>query len=166
MDSKEEVLENLRLADQYVTKAFPDVKKVNLVVIGGAALILKGFENKSTLDIDSVFRIEGQLSDFLRSFSINSDAADVSILPQGYENRLERLELGLSTLEVNIVSNEDLVISKVGRFDHDDKRDLETTGILDAIDTETLVELGEDLSKNNEKFKSNWTRFRKMTLFS
>lgn len=165
MENKQEVLENILLADQYMKTMFPNIGRVRLILVGGAAIILKGFENKVTTDIDTVVKLEEDVSDFLRSFAINNDAAEVSVLPEDYESRMEEIVLGLEVLEVYVVSNEDLVISKVGRYDTDDKRDLEDTGILDYVNTERLIDLGEQVSTENQKFKQNWNTFRKLSLF-
>lgn len=165
MDTREEVVENLALADQCMKKMFPTIGKVKLILVGGAAIILKGFENKMTMDIDTVTKLEDEVSEFLEDFAINSQASGVSVLPEGYESRMEFLDLGLEVLEVYLVSNEDLVISKVGRYSYDDKRDLEDTGLLDNVDNNKLVCVGDRVCASDSSFRNNWESFKKLSLF-
>jgi hypothetical protein len=160
-----EVLENLSIADQYIQREFPSIKELELIIIGGAAIILKGFENKVTTDIDTIVELEGEVANYLRSFSINNDASEVYVLPDGYKDRLVEYKSGFKVLKIYLVSDEDLVISKVGRFDQNDKEDLEVTGILDKVNTSKLIELGEQVAIDDPEFKNNWKNFRKLSLF-
>lgn len=164
MNSKQEVKENLLMADEYMGHMFPDIKKLNLTITGGSSFLLKGFSNKFTLDIDCITELEPTVADFLESFAINNHAVEVTKLPSGYEERLVKCELKLNVLEIYLLSNEDLILSKIGRCSTDDIADILNTNILERIDLSTLIQLGEQLCREEQTFVSKWNYFNSTIL--
>lgn len=159
MNTKQEVLENLLFADQYMEAMFPNVKKLTLVITGGASFLLKDFKDKVTLDIDTISELDEDMLLYLESFSINNGASAVTYLSNSYQERLEKVKGNFKVLDVYVLSNEDLVISKIGRLSDDDLRDIHYTGIMDKVDFHLLSKLAEEISAKHRDFTYKWKYF-------
>jgi Nucleotidyltransferase of unknown function (DUF6036) len=159
MNSRKEVLENLKFADQYMSTVFPDMDKLSFVITGGASFLLKGFSNKFTLDIDTITEMSHDVLQFLESFSINNSASEVTKLSSTYKERLVKLKGKFDVLDLYLLSNEDLVLSKIGRLSEDDLRDIEDTGIMEEVDMSLLTKLAEELSSEDAEFSHKWRFF-------
>lgn len=165
MNSRREVMENLVFADQYIQQLFPHIKELKLVVTGGASFLLKGYKNKFTLDIDTISELDAEVVDYLESFAINNSASEVTRLPKGYEERLVSLRTKkLNVLKIDVLSNEDLVLSKLGRSSSDDLTDILETGILDDTNMEQLYVLAESLLEEQPSFQAKWDYFLNVIL--
>lgn len=164
MNSKQEVMENVLMADEYMGQMFPHIQKLELIITGGSSFLLKGLGNKFTLDIDSITDLDEDVTEFLESFAINNHAIEVTKLPTGYKERLVHFKSKCKVLDLYLLSNEDLVISKIGRCSSDDVADIVNTGILDYTNTEKLMELAEQLCSENKSFISNWSYFKNTIL--
>ncbi|PLS19216.1 hypothetical protein CVD28_02055 [Bacillus sp. M6-12] len=161
MNSRKEVLENLKFADQYMSTVFPDMDKLSFVITGGASFLLKGFSNKFTLDIDTITEMNHDVLQFLESFSINNSASEVTKLPKSYKERLVKLKGKFEVLDLYLLSHEDLVLSKIGRLSEDDLRDIEDTGIMEEVDMSLLTKLAEELSAEDMEFGHKWRYFNR-----
>jgi hypothetical protein len=166
MERREDVLENLRFADDEIHQSMPGCKEVELTVIGGACMLIRNYISRYTVDIDTVTKLEDAVKECLWAYSINNDSIEVATLHPSYMFRLKKLNETFKVLKVYLISDEDLVISKVGAYRVKDKSDLTESGILDRINTQLLIELGEDVAKHNESFRNNWLDFRRNLLFS
>lgn len=160
MNTKQEVVENLEFADQYMMTAFPEVKKLTFVITGGASFLLKGFKNKFTLDIDTITEMDESILLYLESFSINNSASEVTKLSKTYKERLVKLKGNYQVLDLYLLSNEDLVLSKIGRLSEDDLYDIKVTGIMDKIDFELLSKLAEEIISYDNEFLHKWNYFK------
>lgn len=159
MNTRNEVMENLQFADQYMSTAFPGMEKLTFVITGGASFLLKGYRNKFTLDIDTVTVMDEAILAYLESFSINNSASEVTHLSATYQERLVKVNGAFDVFNLNVLSNEDLVLSKIGRLSDDDLRDIEDTGIMEDIDMSLLTTLADELSAKNEEFGHKWRYF-------
>lgn len=164
MNSKQEVMENLLMADEYMGHMFPHIEKLEMIITGGSSFLLKGLGNKFTLDIDSITELNEDVKDFLESFAINNHAIEVTKLPTGYKERLVHFKSKCKVLDLFLLSNEDLVLSKIGRCSSDDVADILNTGILDFTNIEKLTQLAEQLCSENKSFISKWSYFKKTIL--
>lgn len=99
MNTKQEVMENLQMVDEYLPAMFPHVDKLSFIVTGGASFLLKGYTNKVTLDIDSITTIDENVLSFLESFSINNAASEVTPLSSTYTERLTKVRGGFNVLD-------------------------------------------------------------------
>lgn len=98
-------------------------KNVVLHLIGGYALFLKGFGNRYTVDIDSIYEIDDE--EIIEEIQRIGEAQDcpgwfdlsaISLtLPENYELRLNK-EKGYSNIEIYTLSKEDLVALKVAAY--------------------------------------------------
>ncbi|WCK57323.1 DUF6036 family nucleotidyltransferase (plasmid) [Aneurinibacillus sp. Ricciae_BoGa-3] len=160
MNTKSEVVENLALADQFISTIFPNLDKLNLVISGGASFLLKGFDNKFTLDIDTVTKLDEDVLLYMESFAINDSASEVTKLSASFRDRLVPFQDSFNVLDVHLLSNEDLVLSKIGRLSQDDLMDIENSGILDTVNVELLTQLALEISTGDMDFKQKWTYFK------
>jgi hypothetical protein len=164
MNSKQEVLENIYMADEYMGHMFPHIQKLEMIITGGSSFLLKGLKNKFTLDIDSITELDDDVKDFLESFAINNHAIEVTKLPTGYKERMVHFKSKCKILDLYLLSNEDLVLAKIGRCSSDDVADIVNTGILDYTDIGKLTQLAEQLCAENKFFISKWSYFKKTIL--
>ena len=161
MNTVEEVLENLKGADQYYEMQFGEVNDVKLRIIGGAAMILAGSKRKTTYDIDVVDPLSWEMEEYLQSFSINNAAEGNALLPEGFDDRLQKIHMdGTGAVTFYIPSKEDLILTKINRFDHSDKMDIEESEMLDSLDMELFMRLGEDLAAKHNGYRMNWEYFK------
>lgn len=160
MDIKREIVENLTEADEYYAQMFPTAQPIEVTIIGGSAMVLMGCRGKVTYDIDIINHFNEEILSYLESFSINNQAAHVAFLPLGFEERLKKTAYGTGNVTYFLPSLEDLVLTKVNRFDTNDVEDLERTDILEKIDFNILYELGEEMAGRSVAFRANWGRFQ------
>lgn len=160
MNTKQEVMENLQMVDEYMPAMFPELKKLSFVVTGGASFLLKGYTNKVTLDIDSITEMNDDVLDFLASFSINNAASMVTPLSDSYQDRLIKICGELNVLDISVLSNEDLVASKMNRLSEDDLRDIEDTGIMEDVDLALLTTICEEISGKIPGYGHKWNYFK------
>lgn len=160
MNTKQEVMENLVFADDYISAVFPEMKKLSFVISGGASFLLKGYTNKFTLDIDSVTEMDENVLSFLESFSINNAASEVTELSTTYKERLTKVERKFKILDVLVLGTEDLIISKIGRLSDDDLRDIEDTQILQDVNLTLLATLAKEVSERVPHFGHKWQYFK------
>lgn len=164
MNSKKEVMENILMADDYMGAMFPHIEKLELILTGGSSFLLKGLGNKFTLDIDSISELDSNVAEFLESFAINNHAVEVTKLPSGYKERMVHFKSNCKVFDLYLLSNEDLVISKLGRCSSDDMADILNTGILDITNIDRLTQLAEQLCSEDQAFTSKWNYFKKTVL--
>lgn len=95
--------------------------KVLLVIVGGAAFIIKGLTPRSTYDIDYINRIDKKLSNILNMFQINNRAITYETTFGNWNDDLEEVDLfQLSNIELKTISTERLLVSRLfskKRFD-------------------------------------------------
>ncbi|MFF2531241.1 DUF6036 family nucleotidyltransferase [Brevibacillus sp. NPDC058079] len=167
MNTKLEVMENFLMADQFINQIFPDLKKLELVIGGGACFLLKNFESKFTLDIDNVTRLDHEVLDYLESFSINNAASEVITISKSYYERTKKMPSKCKVLEVRLLSNEDLVLAKIGRSKASDIEDILNTGILYETNLELLEQIAAELEiEDYDNFKHKWQDFKRTILQS
>lgn len=156
-----EVIENLTLLDEYAGQM--GYSRKDLFIIGGAAMMLRGCINKFSSDVDIINEdlTEHEIS-FLNSFATNNEAAEVVKLPNGFETRLKAMNFGGNTYTFKVASLEDIIATKIGRFDMSDMLDMRETDILERIDVELLNEICGDLASKDSAYASNWGRFKAM----
>lgn len=160
MERKQDVLENLQFADMELAQRFPNCKELELIVIGGASMILKGYISRFTVDIDTIVDLEEEVKEVLWHYSINNDSKDVFVLPPDYMFRLQKVNVQFEVLKVYVISDEDLIISKVAGYRERDISDLKS-GIMNKVNSDLLIRLGEQVARHSPEFAANWNRFRK-----
>lgn len=159
MNTRQEVVENLKFADQFISTVFPEMEKLSFVITGGASFLLKGFSNKFTLDIDTITEMNEDVLLYLESFSINNSASEVTKISPSYKDRLVKLKGKFDVLDLYLLSNEDLVITKIGRLSDDDLKDIQETGIMEDINMPLLTKLAQEIIAEDTDFGHKWRYF-------
>lgn len=161
LDNLDEILQRLIAADEGLSQILDNDKKISLILIGGSAMIIKGLLSRVTLDIDTYTITESNAKKFLEDFDINDRAASIMNICDDFEQRLEKVTIDFNHLEVYILGNEDIIISKLGTGRPKDIADLVNSKIYEKVDLEFVGELirsncfiGDRVWKDYEYLKS------------
>ena len=168
---KEKIIKELIALDKRVSREFSNRKrKFQIVIIGGAALLLKHNLNRTTNDIDSL-KLEYELKKYISEnsdlFHINDNCYNIMLKHPDYEERLVEMNINyeFKMLKIYVMSDYDLIIAKFGRGHREDINDILKSGILDSIERDKLDKLMSTAidfcPTNPEKVRSRWENFKK-----
>ncbi len=122
---KDKLIEALYDAE-IVAKAF-DILPFDLYLMGGSGCIMAGYLNRATIDFDFVdMEYSSKLNrvfKMLAPFDL-IDYAMASIAPD-YQDRARQLR-EFHYLNVYVLSPEDIIVSKIGRYSEKDRQDIES----------------------------------------
>ncbi len=169
--ARKDIVKRLIHLDKQLTAKYKNKKrKFDLIIVGGAALMLKYKLERYTDDIDSL-KLEEELNKYLREnydiFRINDRANGVILINPDYKKRLKKLQIDYSfnVLEIFVLNDYDLIISKIGRGYQKDVDDIISSGVLDNIDIEKLeklmIEAVNYYPVAPEKKRKDWEFFKK-----
>lgn len=130
---------NLWIADRAVGQLCIDAKPI-FYLLGGAALCLHDLKIEQTHDIDTANRIEGKVKEAVEGL-FDDMASEVVIIPRNYRDRAVRIREDLLSIEVYLVSKEDLFLSKALTGRYKDERAIKRSGILEDINKDLLLNL-------------------------
>jgi hypothetical protein len=112
-----------------------------MVIVGGSAFILSGYNDRATHDIDVLFA-ENAMARIMASYNMNGSVAAYSdCIPYNYESRLQRLNIETKSVDFFVPSLEDLVVLKLYASRPSDIDDLSSSATIAAIDWELLEKL-------------------------
>lgn len=143
---KDEIVMNLTLAAEYLPESLRSHRDV--LIVGGAAMVLDGCTSKITYDIDVIYGVEDAAEHF-EMFSIGDAAKEVCHLPKGYEERMVKVGEFENGVTYWRLSKLDIIHTKLQRNDNKDKQDLQRSGWLDLIDWSTLLDICRDEAETN-----------------
>ncbi|HQA58737.1 MAG TPA: DUF6036 family nucleotidyltransferase [Acetivibrio sp.] len=162
------ILERLIHLDIELAEKYKNNKKVfKLIIVGSSAIALKHNLLRITDDIDSL-HIEEELWEFLRKnyevYRINDRCKGIILLHPDYEERLVKIKIDykFNFLDIYLLSDYDLIITKFGRGYPQDLKDIKESGILKNIDIHKLHKLANESFEyhvGEEKLKKNWALF-------
>ena len=148
---------------------FASLKKIDcppIYILGGSGCILGNYLERGTFDIDFVdINYDASVGRVFRLFD-RFDMLDRFVTPiaDGFENRAIKID-GFIHLEYYVLSKEDIIISKLGRYSEKDIEDI--TLIVKNTNKALLNELIENLiSKDDfservkEEFMKNSKKFK------
>ena len=139
--TKSDLIKKLRLLDDEASLRFTRKNKLQLVIVGGSALMLLDVITRVTSDIDAI-RVSYELQEFLSDYNINTRVvAYESFFPYGYEDRLVKLQFQGKRIDFFTASLEDIVIAKLHSARKKDKEDIENKAVIAAIDWDLLEKL-------------------------
>lgn len=125
MENKnKEILYNL-LYDMEDFARLKGIKCEPLYLVGGSGCIIAGYLDRATTDIDFIDinypAKMGRLFKILESF----DLIDlfVASIPDGFEKRAIKIH-DFKSIDVYVLSVEDIIVSKIGRYNKKDKDDI------------------------------------------
>lgn len=138
LKNREFLIELLQDADDFAT-----LKKITcppIFFLGGSGCILGNYLDRATLDIDFIdINYDASVGKVFRLFD-RFDMLDLFVTPiaSGYEKRAIELN-GFTTLKFYILSKEDIIVSKLGRYSQKDQEDIDL--LINESDTQLLNEL-------------------------
>jgi hypothetical protein len=134
----EDLRERLRGFDRAVDLLFPG-RRFRLVLVGGGALVLLGYLDRSTTDLD-VLAAPAQLTELMSEYDLSGQvSAYGDHFPYDFEDRLVPLDLGTAAVACFTASLEDLVVSKLCSARDSDASDVREPSVLDALDWDKLA---------------------------
>ena len=162
--NKQELISKLIAMDDEISMLFPNEDKINVTIVGGGALILQGYLNRITLDIDLVDIYYPILNPIFEKYDVNCRSnAFADCLAENYESRLKQVDIKTKIVDYYTLSLEDLVIMKLfssrGK-DHDDIRVKDVLDNLNWVKLEQIISSGEvDNSFNERRYKEFLSRY-------
>ena len=145
---RDDIIDRLKKLDLEASLLFEGERRLQCVVVGGSAIVLKQYVDRSTHDID-LLRISDELAPLLEKYDMNTNvAAHLDCFPESYPQRVSRVE-GLSTRKIDyfVPALEDLVISKLAAHREQDLIDINEPAILKALDWNLLDKVADEITE-------------------
>ena len=87
-----DLIQRLMLLDEEAYLLYPGADKFYCIIVGGSALMLMGYVNRVTHDIDSI-QCHNQLLDLIGKYDINMNVmSHIDCFPEDYGDRIQKLE--------------------------------------------------------------------------
>ena len=154
------IIEKLFIVDALLLEVLSTGERVELIIFGSSAFSLKGLITRHTADIDTYTIKNERVRTILENYDFNDRGSNIVNLCEDFEDRLERLNIDLTCLDVYVLGNYDLIVSKIGTNRPQDIEDIKESGLIDATDFDFLeILLATRLSTpvNEERI---WNDFR------
>lgn len=161
--SKFDIMYRLQLMDHLAEAT--NTQDLSVYLLGGSGCIVGDYIHRKTVDIDIVdINYEARLGKILNILS-PYDMIDIECgtIPPLYKDRAKQVG-DFKVIKAYVLSPQDIIVSKLGRYNQKDKRDIEVLmkyctiqDIKGCID-ETLSNLPDSIIK--EKLKDNIMAFR------
>lgn len=144
-----------------------EIEPFDIYFLGGSGCIIGRYISRETFDFDLLdidYKSEvGKVFRVLGDFDLL--ALEFTTIGINYKDRAKRLE-EFEYLKVFVLSREDIITSKIGRYSEKDKRDIRL--LLEQSSKELVIKvIGEVLhrkdltTKTKEKFLKNVEKFRR-----
>ena len=138
---KDDIKDRMQRLDERVNLEYTGDGRFQIVIVGGGALVLRGYLARSTDDID-VLNADRRLYGLMELYDMNGDVnAYMNSFPYNYEDRIE-LQWSGDKIDYYTMSLEDIVISKLCSHRGSDLTDIEL--VADSINWEILEKLAYD----------------------
>lgn len=148
----------LLLLDEEANLLYEDSEKLYCIIVGGSALMLLGYIDRATHDIDSI-ECHHKLLGLIEKYDINMQVrAHLDCFPEDYADRIKKLDLPTKKIDYYTLSLEDLVISKLLAGRSTDMFDIRSDEIIRDLDFDKLDELAEAIKPDllNDRIKSEF----------
>ena len=148
----------LLLLDEEANLLYEDSEKLYCIIVGGSALMLLGYIDRATHDIDSI-ECHHKLLGLIEKYDINMQVrAHLDCFPEDYADRIKKLDLPTKKIDYYTLSLEDLVISKLLAGRSTDMFDIRSDEIIRDLDFDKLDELTEAIKPDllNDRIKSEF----------
>ncbi|MCL2889187.1 MAG: DUF6036 family nucleotidyltransferase [Eggerthellaceae bacterium] len=146
---KDSIFQCLTQLDDDLISLYGLSKRFEMVVIGGSALMLMDLvpNERFTTDID-ILRVSQELESLLERYDMNTNAATYLYkYPLNWARRLQSVPFDGQVLDVYVLSNEDLAITKLLAWRAIDKKDLEAMRVSGCLDFGKLGAIFEDVAE-------------------
>lgn len=151
--SQADIIENLVILDHELSK-FKLKYKIELIIFGGTAFLLRTNDIRVTSDIDVFItsQITKEIEAILHQHNVNQRISGIMEVPpiEEFLPRCDRLNVPFDNMIVRVASKEDLIISKLfsTRQSQKDIDDLVQTDLIDTCDIDLLWELYNEYKKD------------------
>lgn len=83
---RDELISRLKDLDEEASLLFPNAERIRIIIVGGGALVLMAYLNRSTHDID-VISVSHRIQDLMGKYDMNSDVMTYqNSFPYNYED--------------------------------------------------------------------------------
>lgn len=131
----------LLLLDEEASLLFDDNERFYCIIVGGSALMLLGYINRATHDIDSI-DCHKKLIPIIEKYDINMQVrAHLDCFPEDYAKRIKKLDLPTNKIDYYTLSLEDLIISKLLAGRSTDIFDIGSDAVVRDLDFQKLDKL-------------------------
>ncbi len=90
---RDDMLKRLLSLDEEVSLLYPDAERINMVIVGGGALVLMEYISRSTHDID-VLSVSHRIQELMLKYDMNTQVQSyINNFPYNYEDRLRAVPL-------------------------------------------------------------------------
>ncbi len=146
MKEYNELVNDLKFIDQITGYMQPDTK-IELFLLGGSGCILAGYLERATKDFDVIdigySAAAGKLLNYLQPYDLlDLSHAEIAL---GFRERAVLLDKFVN-IRVYVLSREDIIASKIGRFEKKDRQDIEL--LMKNADREKLLVCLKDMWKS------------------
>lgn len=162
--NKQELISKLKKLDEEISMVIPSDEKIIITIVGGGALILQGFLNRITLDIDIIDVYSNVLYPILEKYDVNCRSnAFIDCVAEFYYKRLVKIDIETKVVDYYSLSLEDIVIMKLHSSRKKDYVDIRTDEVIKNINwnlLEDIISSGEaDVSFNSRRYKEFLDRY-------
>ena len=139
---KKELVERLISLDKEVSMVIPNAERITMTIVGGGALILQGYLNRVTMDIDLIDIYYPVLAPILDKYDVNYRSNAFSDnLAENYLDRLVKVDLNTKIIDYYVLSLEDLVIMKLFSTRAKDWKDIREKEVTDHVNWDLLKQI-------------------------
>ena len=153
-----ELYDRLLMLDEEAALRYDDCERFYCIIVGGSALLLLGYVNRATHDIDSI-DCHHKLIGLIEKYDINMQVrAHLDCFPEDYADRLCKLDIPTKKIDYYTLSLEDLLISKLLAGRSTDMFDIRSDEIIRDLDFEKLDNLAQAIMPDllNDRIRSEF----------
>ena len=166
--NREELFDKLKQADEEIFMICGNERRIDIIIVGGSSLIIRGLLSRQTPDID-VLNFYHNLESVFNKYDMNSRVlAFGESFAENYEDRLENVDIETKVINYKMISLEDLVIMKLHSTRPKDKEDITSPDVLTSLNwdkLDSIVQSGEvDVSFNERQYRlfiENYEKYKK-----
>ena len=141
---RDDMIQRVLALDEEVSLSYPNAERINMVIVGGGALVLMEYLSRSTHDID-VLSVSHRIQDLMLKYDMNTQVQTyINNFPYNYEDRLVKLPVGGRKILFYTASLEDIVVAKLYSYRDLDRQDLVSDEMLKHINWDRLRHLALD----------------------
>jgi hypothetical protein len=155
---KQDILFKLELLDKMLIVAN---ESLELYILGGAGCIITDMVQRSTLDIDIIDigykSVSGKYMNIIEPLDILEFSH--TTVPPGFKKRAFKIK-GYRNLDCYILAPEDIIVSKLCRYNKKDKEDIKNI-LLKTNDKKLIVslkEMNDDIDKRIDRIRENYQK--------
>jgi hypothetical protein len=130
--------------DKKLGKIVPKGLKTRIIIIGSGAYILKDLLLRLTYDIDTYIITDNNVRELLAEYNISDMGGRIMTVCENFDQRLETVNLPLNNIDLYVLSDYDMIISKLGSARPKDLQDIIDSGLIYKIDFSRLEEIIRD----------------------